>query len=60
MEKDLQSIVLADAENLAINNSNICYLLCVLDVYSRYGFVHLLKNKSIKNAKKKFEDIILK
>ena len=56
----LWNIDLAEMKDLARYNDNLCYLLCVVDVYSRYGFVQLLQNKSSKNVMEKFEDIVLK
>ena len=59
-KNDLWSIDLAEMKDLARYNDNLRYLLCVVDVYSRYAFVRLLQNKSSKNVMKKFEDILLK
>ena len=58
-KNDLWSIDLAEMKDLAGYNDNLRYILCVVDVYSRYAFVKLLKNKTSKNVGKKFEEILI-
>ncbi len=52
------SIDLAEMKDLANYNKQYKYILVCVDVYSRYAFVRLLKKKSSKNVKEKFESII--
>ena len=59
-KNDLWSIDLAEIKDLARFNDNLRYLLCVVDVYSRYAFIRLLKKKTSKNVMNKLEDIMLK
>ena len=37
---------LADMSNLSLQNSKIKFLLCVIDIYSKYAWVVPLKNKT--------------
>ena len=50
---NIWGVDLADMQSLSRKNKGIKYLLCVIDLYSKYAFVILLKNKkgiSILNA----------
>ena len=51
-------IDLADFKNLQKYNSNIRYLLFIIDVYSRYVWVKKLRNKDSDSVLQKFEEII--
>lgn len=48
---------LNDMRGLAIYNDNFKYILAVIDVFSKYGFMVLLKDKSGLSVKKAFEQI---
>ena len=37
---------LAEMESLSSKNKNVKYLLCVIDVFTKYAWVKLLKNKN--------------
>ena len=55
---NIWGVDLADMQSLSRKNKGIKYLLCVIDLYSKYAFVILLKDKkgiSIPNA---FDKII--
>ena len=39
---------LAEMESLSSKNKNAKYLLCVIDVFTKYGWVKLLKEKKVK------------
>lgn len=43
---DIWSADLADMSNLKEFNNNVTFLLCIIDIYSRYAYVIPLKNKS--------------
>lgn len=45
--------------DLARFNKQYGYFLCVVDNYSQYAFVKLLKNKTAQNVMQKFESILL-
>ena len=50
---NIWGVDLADMQSLSKNNKGIKYLLCAIDLYSKYAFVFLLKDKkgiSIVNA----------
>ena len=50
---DIWGVDLADMQSLSIKNKGIKYLLCAIDLYSKYAFVIPLKDKkgiSIVNA----------
>ena len=50
---NIWGVHLADMQSLSRKNKGIKYLLCVIDLYSKYAFVILLKDKkgiSILNA----------
>ena len=51
---------LADMKYLQKFNSNLRYLLVVIDVYSRYAWVEMLKNKNNEIVLCKFKEIISK
>lgn len=53
------SMDLGEMNDLARFNKNFKYLLVCVDVYSRYAFVKLLKNKTANNVGNKFEGILL-
>ena len=55
---NIWGVDLADMQSLSRKNKSIKYLLCAIDLYSKYAFVALLKDKkgiSIINA---FDKII--
>ena len=52
------SIDLAEMKDLSNYNKQYKYILVCVDVYSRYAFARLLKKKSSKNVKEKFESIV--
>ena len=52
------SIDLADLNRLLGYNKQYCYILVCVDVFTRYAFVKLLKNKTANNVCNKFEQII--
>jgi hypothetical protein len=52
------SIDLADLNELSSYNNQYRYILVCVDVYTRYAFVKLLKNKNAYNVCNKFEQII--
>lgn len=51
---------LNDMRGLAPYNDKVQYILAVIDVFSKYGFMVPLKNKSGSSVKKAFEQIFLK
>jgi hypothetical protein len=52
------SIDLADLNSLLGYNNQYRYILVCVDVFTRYAFVKLLKNKTATNVRNKFEQII--
>jgi hypothetical protein len=52
------SIDLADLKQLLGYNNQYRYILVCVDVFTRYAFVKQLKNKTAKNVRNKFEQII--
>jgi IS30 family transposase len=51
------SIDLADLNELSSYNNQYRYILVCVDLYTRYAFVKLLKNKNAYNVCNKFEQI---
>ena len=51
---------LADMQHLAKQNNNIKYLLCVIDVFSRFSWVIPIQNKMGKTLIKAFQSIVQK
>ncbi|CAB4015975.1 uncharacterized transposon-derived [Paramuricea clavata] len=51
------SIDLADLNELSGHNNQYRYILVCVDVYTRYAFIKLLKNKTV-NVCNKFEQIL--
>lgn len=49
---------LMDVSAQAHNNNGVNFLLCVVDIWSRYAFVRPLKNKEAKTVATAFEDIL--
>ena len=49
---------LMDVSSLAHNNSGVNYLLCVVDIWSRYAWVRPLKNKTNTTCTNAFQDIL--
>ena len=39
---------LAEMESLSSKNKNVKYLLCVIDVFTKYAWVKTLKTKKVK------------
>jgi len=54
---DLWTADLVDYTKLAKVNKNFKYLLCVMDIYSRYAFVFPLKDKKSNTVLKSFKQI---
>lgn len=55
---DVWGIDLIDFRNLKAVNNNFSFLLCVIDVLSKYAWVKCLKNKTGENVKFALEQII--
>ena len=49
---------LAEMESLSSKNKNVKYLLCVIDVFTRYAYVKPLKNKKGKTILNAFIEIV--
>ena len=49
---------LADMQSLSRKNKGIKYLLCVIDLYRKYGFVIALKDKKVISIVNTFNKII--
>jgi transposase InsO family protein len=49
---------LMDVSAQAHNNGGVNYFLCVIDIWSRFAWVRLLKNKTNKSATDAFHDIL--
>ena len=50
---NIWGVGLADMRSLSKNNKGIQYLLCALDLYSKYAFIVSLKDKIIKQSNRK-------
>ena len=57
-KNDQWAIDLAEMNDLARYNYGYRYWLVCIDIYSRYVFVKMLKNKTSKNVGEKFEQIL--
>lgn len=55
---DLWEADLIDMSKLKNNNDNYRYILTVIDVFSKFGFTHLLKTKGAAEVTKAFKNII--
>ena len=55
---NIWGVDLADMQSLSRKNNGIIYLLCVINLYSKYTFVILLKNKKGINILNAFDKII--
>ena len=51
-------IDLVELQKFSKWNKGIKYLLTVIDVFSKYGWIELLKNKKTETVSKAFDDII--
>ena len=49
---------LPEMESLSSSDRFIRYLLCVIDVFTKYAWVKPLKDKKVKTALKTFIDIV--
>ena len=45
-------------ESLSSKNNNVKYLLCVLDVFTKYAWVNLLKDKKSKTVVNAFIEVV--
>ena len=57
---NIWGVDLADTQLLSRQNKGIKYLLCVIDLFSKYAFVVPLKDKKGSSVVKRFEKIINK
>ena len=57
---DIWSADLVEMRNFSKWNKGINYLLMVIDVFSKYGWVRVLKNKKAETVYEAFRDIIIK
>ena len=55
---NIWSAALADIQSLGKYNKGIKYLLCVIDVFSKYAWVILLKNKKDASIVNGFQKIL--
>lgn len=51
-------IDLADLSKYSKDNNGVCYLLCVIDVLSKFAWVRCLKNKKAETVALAFQDIL--
>ena len=49
---------LAEMESLSSKNKNVKYLLCVIDVFTKYAWVKPLKDKKVKTVSNAFIKIV--
>ena len=54
----IQAADLAEMESLSSNSKNIKYLLCAIDVYTKYAWVKHLKDKKGKTVLNAFMEIV--
>lgn len=54
---DLWQADLADLKNISQYNNGVKYLMLVVDVFSKYGWIRALKNKTGKEVSEAFESI---
>ena len=45
MQDNIQEVDLTETESLSSENKSVKYLLCVIDVFTKYTWVKPLKNK---------------
>ena len=55
---ELWQLDLADVQKYSKSNEGVCYLLCVIDVLSKYAWVRCLKNKKAETVMCAFKDIL--
>ena len=55
---NIRGVDLADMQSLSKKNKSIKYLLCAIDLYSKYAFVVPLKDKKGMNVTNGFNKII--
>ena len=55
---DIWAVDLAEMESLSSKNKNVKYLLCVVDVFTKYACVKPLKDKNGKTVLNAFNEIV--
>ena len=58
LKDNIWAVDLAEMESLSSKNQNVKYLLCVIDVFTKYVWVKFLKDRKGKTVLKAFIEIV--
>ena len=58
LKDNIWAVDLAEMESLSSKNQNVKYLLCVIDVFTKYAWVKFLKDRKGKTVLKAFIEIV--